>query len=204
MTDWLADDHLVWFVLDVVAELDTARLHERAARRRDGRPVRNTAGRAGYDPDMLLALLVYGYACGERSSRRIERLCATDVAFRVLCAGDTPDHTVLARFRQVQQSAEPQTRGPRLVSHQLPVRLQCVHEPINSSGSHSRRTNRPTTSQPSPVRPHSATLHFGGASGFPGHRGTPTPHSPHATNPPDQGRWSQWEAIWLRQPELSG
>lgn len=64
MTDWLADDHLVWFVLDVFAELDTARLHERAARRRDGRPVRNTAGRAGYDPDMLLALLIYGMRVG--------------------------------------------------------------------------------------------------------------------------------------------
>lgn len=100
MTDWLGDGHLVWFVLDVVAELDTSRLHARAARRRDGQPARSRAGRAGYDPDMLLALLVYGYACGERSSRRIERLCLTDVAFRVICAGDTPDHTVLARFRQ--------------------------------------------------------------------------------------------------------
>ena len=49
---------------------------------------------------MLLTLLIYGYAGGERSSRRIERLCATDVAFRVICAGDTPNHTVIARFRQ--------------------------------------------------------------------------------------------------------
>ncbi|HEX6402875.1 MAG TPA: transposase, partial [Pseudonocardiaceae bacterium] len=101
MVDWLPDDHLVWFVLDVVAELDTSRLHARAARRRDGLAVRSAAGRAGYDPDLLLALLVYAYACGERSSRRIERLCVTDVAFRVICASDVPDHSVLARFRQV-------------------------------------------------------------------------------------------------------
>lgn len=103
MTDWLRDDHLMWFVLDVVAELDTSALHARAARRRDGLPVRNAAGRAGYDPDMLLALLIYAYACGERSSRRIERLCHTDVAFRVICAQDVPDHTVLARFRQIHE-----------------------------------------------------------------------------------------------------
>ena len=100
MAEWLPEDHLAWFVIDTVAALDTSALHERAAARRDGTPARSAAGRAGYDPDMLLALLIYGYAGGERSSRRIERLCATDVAFRVICAGDTPDHTVIARFRQ--------------------------------------------------------------------------------------------------------
>lgn len=103
MTDWLPDDHLVWFVLDVVAELDTKALHARASKRRDGQSVRGAAGRAGYDPDMLLALLIYAYACGERSSRRIERLCHTDVAFRVICAEDVPDHPVLARFRQIHE-----------------------------------------------------------------------------------------------------
>jgi transposase len=100
MTDWLPEGHLAWFVIDTVAVLDTSVLHERAAARRDGTPARSTAGRAGYDPDMLLALLIYGYACGERSSRRFERLCTTDVAFRVICAGDVPDHTVISRFRQ--------------------------------------------------------------------------------------------------------
>jgi len=103
MVDWLGADHLVWFVIDTVAALDTSGLHERAALRRDGQPVRSAAGRAGYDPDMLLTLLIYGYACGERSSRRLERLCATDVAFRLICAGDIPDHTVIARFRQIHE-----------------------------------------------------------------------------------------------------
>ncbi len=100
MTDWLADDHLVWFLLDVVAGLDTSALHARAALRRDGQPARGSAGRAGYDPDLLLVLLIYAYGCGERSSRTIERLCTENVAFRVLCADDPPDHTVIARFRQ--------------------------------------------------------------------------------------------------------
>jgi transposase len=105
MVDWLPGDHLVWLVIDTVAVLDTAVLHARAARRRDGRRRRGLAGRAAYDPDLLLTVLLYGYVCGERSSRRIERLCATDVAFRIACAGDAPDHSVLARFRQVHQEA---------------------------------------------------------------------------------------------------
>jgi transposase len=90
----------VWFLLDVVAGLDTSALHARSALRRDGQPARGSAGRAGYDPVLLLVLLIYAYGCGERSSRVIERLCTENVAFRVLCADDPPDHTVIARFRQ--------------------------------------------------------------------------------------------------------
>ena len=97
MAEWLPEDHLVWFVLDVVEQLDTSRFH--AARRTGG------AGRQGYDPDLLLALLLYSYAVGERSSRRIERLCVDHVAFRVVCAQDVPDHTTIARFRAEHQDA---------------------------------------------------------------------------------------------------
>jgi transposase len=99
MIDWLPGDHLVWWVIDVVASLDTTSLH-RGDRCRDGQRRRGPAGRAAYDPDLLLTVLLYAYACGERSSRRIERLCGSDVAFRIACAQDVPDHTVLARFRQ--------------------------------------------------------------------------------------------------------
>jgi transposase len=97
MAEWLPDDHLVWFVLDVVERLDTSGFHQ--SRRIGG------VGRAGYDPDMLLALLVYAYACGERSSRRIERLCVDHVAYRVVCAQDAPDHSTLARFRAAHDRA---------------------------------------------------------------------------------------------------
>ena len=90
--EWLPAEHPVWLVLQVVSELDLSRLH---ARRRLG-----GVGRAGYDPTMLTALLLYGYCVGQRSSRQIERLCQQDVAFRVVCAQDVPDHTVIARFRQ--------------------------------------------------------------------------------------------------------
>jgi transposase len=95
MREWLPADHLVWFVLDVVEQLDT-----RAFRRRK---VKAASGRAGFDPQMLLALLLYGYCRGVRSSRQIERLCEVDVAFRVICAQDVPDHSVIARFRQAHQ-----------------------------------------------------------------------------------------------------
>jgi len=92
MREWLPASHLVWFVLEVAGQLD---LDGFRARHRLG-----GAGREAYDPGMLLALLVYAYAVGERSSRRIERLCTTDVAFRVVCAQDVPDHTTIARFRK--------------------------------------------------------------------------------------------------------
>jgi transposase len=97
MRDWLPEDHLVWFVLDVIETLDVAAFE--MARRRGG------VGAAGYDPRMLLGLLVYSYCRGVRSSRQIERQCHTDIAFKVLCAGDIPDHATIARFRAVSEKA---------------------------------------------------------------------------------------------------
>ena len=91
MRDWLPASDPVWLVISVVAGLDTSGLH---ARRRIG-----GAGRAGYDPDMLLMLLIWAWACGVRSSRVIERLCQRDVAFRIICGGDAPDHATISRFR---------------------------------------------------------------------------------------------------------
>ncbi len=97
MREWLPPDHLVWFVMESVVELDTTALEQ--TRRLGG------AGTAGYDPRMLFGLLVYAYCQGVRSSRQIERMCRTDVAFRVLCAQDGPDHTTIARFRCEAQDA---------------------------------------------------------------------------------------------------
>src|SRR5579872_1477098 len=92
MREWLPADHPVWLVIEVIADhLDTPAFH---ARRRTG-----GAGAAGYDPDMLVTVLVWAYAHGVRSSRDIERLCRTDVAFRVICGGNMPDHVTFARFR---------------------------------------------------------------------------------------------------------
>jgi transposase len=92
MRQWLPAGHAVWLVIEAVRRLDTAVFH---ARRKTG-----GAGAAGYDPDMMVTLLVWAYANGVTSSRRIERLCQQDVAFRVICAGHVPDHVTVARFRQ--------------------------------------------------------------------------------------------------------
>lgn len=92
MRDWLPVDHPVWLVIEAVAGLDTSALH---ARRRVG-----GAGAAGYDPDMLLTVLIWGWAQGQRSSRRLERLCQESVVYRIICAGQSPDHVTISRFRK--------------------------------------------------------------------------------------------------------
>jgi transposase len=92
MRDWLPADHPVWLVITAVEDhLDTSAFH--ALRRAGG------AGAAGYDPDMLVTVLVWAYAHQVTSSRRIEQLCGTDVAFKVICGGNLPDHVTIARFR---------------------------------------------------------------------------------------------------------
>ncbi|MFL5521426.1 MAG: transposase [Gemmatimonadales bacterium] len=89
LREWLPEGHLAWFVIDAVAALDVRPFY---AVYRD-----NGQGRAAHDPAMMVAVLLYSYAIGERSSRRIERRCVEDVATRVICANQRPDHTTIAR-----------------------------------------------------------------------------------------------------------
>jgi transposase len=91
MREWLPEGHPVWLVIRAVELMDTSAFH--AVRRTGG------AGAAGYDPDMLVTLLVWAYANEVCSSRKMERLCGQDVAFRVICGGNLPDHVTIARFR---------------------------------------------------------------------------------------------------------
>jgi len=95
--DWLPEDHFAWFVIEAVAEMDLAAFY--GAYRQDGH------GRAAFDPAVMVAVLLYAYARGTRSSRAIERACEEDVAFRVLAAHQVPDHTTIARFRQRHEDA---------------------------------------------------------------------------------------------------
>jgi transposase len=97
LRDWLDEDHLAWFVIEALEELDLERFY--ASYRADGH------GRSAHDPKMMLTLLSYAYAIGERSSRGIERRCREDVAFRVICANQVPDHATIARFRVRHQEA---------------------------------------------------------------------------------------------------
>ena len=95
--EWLPEGHLAWFVIDAVDEMDLDAFY--VAYRQDGR------SRPAYDPAMMVALLLYAYARGTRSSRQIERACEEDVAFRVLAAQQRPDHATVARFIERHQDA---------------------------------------------------------------------------------------------------
>ena len=95
--DWLPEGHLAWFVLASVEQLDLAAFY--ASYRVDG------WGRAAFEPGMMVSLLLYAYARGERSSRGIERRCVEDVAYRVIAAHQAPDHATIARFRVRHEAA---------------------------------------------------------------------------------------------------
>jgi transposase len=97
MREWLPEDDLVFVVLDAVAALDLGEFRRRY--RADGH------GRAAFDPEMMVALLLYGYCQGERSSRVIEKRCVRDVAYRVITGGLRPDHATIARFRARHEKA---------------------------------------------------------------------------------------------------
>jgi transposase len=95
--DWLPEDHLAWFVMSAVEEMDLAAFY--GAYRANGQ------GRPAYEPAMVVALLLYAYARGNRSARAIERACVEDVAYRVIAAQTKPDHATLARFVERHQDA---------------------------------------------------------------------------------------------------
>ena len=88
--DWLPEEHLARFVGDIIDQLDLSALIGRY----------RGAGSAAYHPAMLLALLIYGYATGTYSSRRIEQATHDSVAFRYLAANTHPDHDTLCAFRK--------------------------------------------------------------------------------------------------------
>jgi transposase len=90
LDDWLNEDHLARFVVEVVDQLDLSNLTRQYAGR----------GSKAHHPATLLALLVYGYATGIFSSRRLERSTYDSVAFRYIAAGSHPDHDTLATFRR--------------------------------------------------------------------------------------------------------
>jgi len=97
MRDWLPEDDLAWLVVDAVEQIDVSVF--RRAYRGDGQ------GRAAFDPAMMVALLLYSYCHGVRSSREVERRCVRDVAFRVIAGGLRPDHATIARFRARHEAA---------------------------------------------------------------------------------------------------
>ena len=91
--DWLAEGHLARFLVDVVSALDLSAVYKSYAEK-DGR------GQAAYAPEMMVRLLLYGYANGVSSSRKIEKRTYEDLAFRFLSGDQHPDHATLADFRK--------------------------------------------------------------------------------------------------------
>ena len=96
--DWLGEDDLAYFILDVVGALDLGTI-EAAIHRKDPR------GTRPYHPRMMTALLLYGYCVGVMSSRKIEKATYRDVAFRVIAGGNHPDHTRISEFRRQHLTA---------------------------------------------------------------------------------------------------
>ncbi len=107
MREWLAEDHLAWFVLDAVSEMNLEPFFSNY--RDDG------WGRAAHDPQMMVALLLYAYSVGERSSRKIEKRVTEDIAFRVIAANQAPDHSTIARFRSRHQEELAELFGEVLI-----------------------------------------------------------------------------------------
>ena len=97
LREWLPENHLAWFVIDAVKDIDLSPFYARY--RQDG------WGRAAYDPAMMVAIVLYAYAKGQRSSRGIERACVEDIAYRVIAANLAPDHVTINRFRAEHSDA---------------------------------------------------------------------------------------------------
>ena len=92
LQEWLPDDHLAYFISDVVDQLDMSEVTAHYERERRGGPP--------YHPRMMVKVLLYGYCVGVASSRRIAQCLHEDIAFRVLAANNTPDFRTISDFRK--------------------------------------------------------------------------------------------------------
>ena len=97
LRDWLTPDHLVWFISESVDQLDLSEIVD--SYREGGQ------GNLPYHPAMMLKVLIYAYATGTFSSRGIARQIEENIAFRVLAAGNAPDHRTICRFREQHLNA---------------------------------------------------------------------------------------------------
>ena len=97
LRDWLPEDHLAYFVSDVVEELDLSAIESVYEEEERGQPP--------YHPRMMTKILIYGYCVGVFSSRRIQKKLSEDVGFRVLAAGNEPDFRTISDFRKLHLGA---------------------------------------------------------------------------------------------------
>ena len=97
MREWLREEDLAWFMVDAVDQMELGQFY--AAYRNDG------WGAAAYDPEIMVAVLLYAYCQGLRSSRRIAGALERDVGFRVVAANQQPDFRTICRFRAEHEEA---------------------------------------------------------------------------------------------------
>ena len=97
LREWLAEDHLAYFVSDLVDDLDLSEIEAVYEDEERGQPP--------YHPRMMAKVLIYAYCNGVFASRRIEKRLVEDIAFRVLAAGNRPDFRTLSDFRKIHRKA---------------------------------------------------------------------------------------------------
>jgi len=97
LKQWLPEDHLVYFLLDVIRQVDTSAFFEGYSN--------DLRGEKAYSPEVMIPLMVYAYLDGVRSSREIERRCERDISYRVAACNETPDHSTICRFRKNNREA---------------------------------------------------------------------------------------------------
>src|ERR1700688_5181085 len=93
LREWVAEEHLVYFVSDIVDQLDISAIHAVYGEEKRGQPP--------YDPRLKTKLLVYGYCTGVFSSRRMQKRLQADIPFKVLAAGNQPDFRTISDFRKI-------------------------------------------------------------------------------------------------------
>src|SRR6202795_4077317 len=109
---WLKEDHLVYFVSDVVDQLDLSAIHAVYEKEKRGQPP--------YDPRLMTKLLVYGYCTGVFSSRRIQKRIQEDIPFKVLAAGNEPDFRTISDFRKIHLESQ-----KKMFEQVLSLALEC-------------------------------------------------------------------------------
>ena len=105
MRDWLPEGDLAYFIIDVAASLDLQEIYQYYEFAKDRKRRKAASGQPPYDPEMMTALLLYGYCNGTPSSRRIARLCERDAGYRVVSGDHQPNFRTISEFRRIHLKA---------------------------------------------------------------------------------------------------
>ena len=104
MREWLPEGRLAYFALDLVEQMDLSEIERHYEKNEDG-TFKAASGQPPYDPRMMTGLILYGYATGVMSRRRVERACEEERPFRILSANQQPDRDTISEFRRVHLPA---------------------------------------------------------------------------------------------------